>query len=76
MLTLKAKTIFILGVHNPYPMSRDLLTYDSNKMTQKRILCVILKDLMFLDLNLHPKSNLLCYKSDLLCIFANSGLLI
>ena len=48
MWTLKAKTIFILGVQNPYPMSSDLLTYNSNKITQNKyfewIVGVILND--------------------------------
>ena len=59
---MKAKTIFILGV-----MSSDLLTYNSNKITQNKcfewISGVILNDLMFLDLNCNPKSNHLCQKS-------------
>ena len=53
-------------------MSSDLLTYNSNKITRNKcfewISGVILNDLMFLDLNFHPKLNLLCSKSDLLCI--------
>ena len=54
-------------------MSSDLLTYNINDIYQSKcfewILGVILNDLMFLTLYCHPKSNLLCQKSDLLCIF-------
>ena len=53
-------------------MSSDLLTYTSNKTTQNKcfewISGIILNDLIFLDLNFHPKSKLLSTKSDLLCI--------